>query len=110
MVEHSTPRGCTLLITVSPRASFSDIEQHADLRATYTLLYQFTKHKQALADVEQKCTILEEQLENERQQAAADYEALEKQASEEREALLAAQNSLEEGNARLLKECEELRV
>ena len=93
-----------------PRASFSDIEQHADLRATYTLLYQFTKHKQALADVEQKCTILEEQLENERQQAAADYEALEKQASEEREALLAAQNNLEEGNARLLKECEELRT
>ncbi|KAI0323349.1 hypothetical protein GY45DRAFT_1376390 [Cubamyces sp. BRFM 1775] len=95
---------------LKPWLSTQRPEDHADLRATYTLLYQFTKHKQALADVEQKCTILEEQLENERQHAAADYEALEKQASEEREALLAAQNSLEEGNARLLKECEELRA
>lgn len=84
--------------------------QHADLRATYTLLYRLLKGKQQLADVEQDCSDLRAKIEEERQIAAAKYDELEQRSFEERDLLLSAENALKEENARLRDECEELRV
>lgn len=101
--------------------------QYDDLRAAYRLLYRYTniqnKHvedKRRLADVEQACSDLKEQvedLENEREElttklqeerdhAAVKYEELEQKSFEERELLLEAEKKLQEETEQLREQCD----
>ncbi|KAI0674290.1 hypothetical protein C8Q78DRAFT_584789 [Trametes maxima] len=102
---------------LKPWLSTQSPDDHADLRATYTLLYRFTQGKARLEEVEQTCSNLEAALkeekaarEEERLVAAAKYDELEKRAFEERELLLGAEKALKDESARLQEECEDLRV
>ncbi len=92
------------------RRRWLTFQQHADLRATYTLLYRLLKGKQDLAEVEHHCADLKAQIEAERLVAAAKYEELEKRSFEERELLLNAEKALNEENARLRDEVEDLKL
>ncbi|OJT07075.1 hypothetical protein TRAPUB_2107 [Trametes pubescens] len=94
---------------LKPWLSTQGADDHADLRATYTLLYRLLKGKQDLAEVEHHCADLKAQIEAERLVAAAKYEELEKRSFEERELLLNAEKALNEENARLRDEVEDLK-
>ncbi|CDO70090.1 hypothetical protein BN946_scf184806.g17 [Trametes cinnabarina] len=91
-----------MLRVLGPRIT-ADTSQHADLRATYTLLYRYTLGRQQLADAETRCSELEAQLQKERQESDILKAALERQNAAERE-LLAVQRNLEEENTRLRAE------
>lgn len=101
---------CVDSLLLERRCRWLMSNQHADLRATYTLLYRLLKGKQELADVEHHCSGLKAQIEAERLVAATKYEELEKRSFEERELLLEAEKALNEENARLREEVEELKL
>ncbi|KAI0777676.1 hypothetical protein BD413DRAFT_186510 [Trametes elegans] len=95
---------------LKPWLSTQGPNEHADLRATYTLLYSFVLGKQRTAAVEQQCSDLEAQLEEERRVATMKYDELEKMHFDEREVLLAKEQSLKDDNARLAAERDELKA
>ncbi|KAI9063653.1 hypothetical protein FKP32DRAFT_692164 [Trametes sanguinea] len=78
---------------------------HADLRATYTLVYRHFIGKQQLADVERQCADLDAQLKKERQESAVWKAELEKKIAAEQEKVLA----IEQVNDRLRRERNEWR-
>ncbi|KAI0646300.1 hypothetical protein C8Q79DRAFT_659684 [Trametes meyenii] len=98
---------------LKPWLSTQRPDDHADLRATYTLLYRFTQGKVHLEEVEQTCSNLEAALEEEkvareeeRLTAAAKYDELEKRVFEERELT----EKVKDESARLREECEDLKA
>ncbi|KAI0371939.1 hypothetical protein BV20DRAFT_131242 [Pilatotrama ljubarskyi] len=95
---------------LKPWLSTQGPDDHADLRATYTLLYRFFVGKQQLAVSEQLRSDLEAQVKKEREDAAVKYADLEKNSLQDRELFLSIERNLKEENARLLSECETLKA